>query len=302
MEWRKITVHSDPAQEEVVSNILLEAGAQGVAVNGDWREDAAAVSWEEQGDETAVPYSVEAYYGAADSDGTAAEITRRLEGAFGQAPAVSAEVVDDAGWLEAWKKYCKPVRAGDHIVVKPTWCSYRAYPEDVVVDIDPGMAFGAGSHETTRMALRFLEQYLYPGNTLVDVGTGSGVLAIAAVKMGAGRVYALEVDPTAVRVARDNAAENGVDEVVHVIESDLLAELPEGTHVDLMVANIVADVIIRLVPDVGRFLRAGGMLICSGIVESRLASVLDALRRSGLRVIQAERDGEWCALAAKNKG
>lgn len=302
MEWRKVTVHSAPEEEEVVSNVLLESGAQGVAINGRWQDEAAqAGEWDYVGDLPDVPYSVEAYYGAQESD-VAEKIAARLAAALETQPRVDTELVDDADWTDEWKRHFKPVRAADRIVVKPTWCEYDTYPDDVVVEIDPGMAFGAGGHETTRMSLKFIEQYLYTGDVVVDVGSGSGVLAIAAAKLGAETVYALEADPTAVRVAQDNVAGNAAHEQVTVIESDLLAELPDGVRADLVVSNIVADVIIRLIPTINSTLRPNGMFVCSGIIEERLCDVVQTLQNHGLRIIAIEREGEWCAVAAKNKG
>lgn len=303
MEWRKITVHSEPEAEEIVSNILLESGAAGVAVNGNWQQDAAGSGeWDyvDVDELPPVPYSVEAYFGA--DTHAEQEISRRLAEALGAQVQVEAELVDDADWRDSWKRYFKPVRAADRIVVKPTWCEYNAYPDDVIVEIDPGQAFGAGGHETTRMSLRFIEQYLYSGDTVVDVGSGSGVLAIAAAKLGAETVYALEADPTAVRVAQENVVSNDAHEQVTVIESDLLTELPEGVQADLIVSNIIADVIIQLVPTINKSLRPNGMFVCSGIIEGRLPDVVETLQRHGLRVIAIDREGEWCAVAAKNKG
>lgn len=304
MEWCKITVSSDPAAEEIVSGVLLDLGAQGVAVNGGpppGPEDTGAWDYTE-GLPEPEEYSVEAYYGLEQGERIAGEIARRLEAALGAPVPVASEVVDDAAWLNAWKDYFKPVRAADRIVVKPTWCEYHAYPDDVIVEIDPGMAFGTGGHETTRMSLKFIEQYLYSGDTVVDVGSGSGVLAIAAAKLGAETVYALEQDPTAVRVAQENVIGNETNEQVTVIESDLLTALPEGVQADLIVSNIIADVIVRLVPTIGESLRPNGMFVCSGIIDSRLHEVLHTLVQNGLRIIAVERDGEWCAVAAKNKG
>ena len=300
MQWRRIIVHSEPEQEEIVTNILLESGAQGVAVSGSWEDDISrAGEWDYVDGLAEVPYSVEAYYGA-DDERVTAKISWRLEAALGAAPRVEAETVDDADWMNAWKEFFGPVRAGDHLVVKPTWSEYDAYPGDIVVEIDPGMAFGAGGHETTRMSLRLIEQFLYPGETVIDVGSGSGVLAIAAAKLGASVVYALEADPVAADVARENAAANGAD-AVQVEHSDLLAALPAGMQADMVVANIIADVIIRLIPELDGVLRQSGMFICSGIIDSRLDDVLEVLRCNALRPIVVESDGEWRSVAAKRK-
>lgn len=300
MEWRKLTVHSDPENEEIVSNILMETGAQGVVINGNWQTEAATAEWDFAEGLPDVPYSIEAFYGA--QEDIEQLVRDRLSGVLPSVPRLEAATVDDEDWKNNWKKYFGPVRAADRIVVKPTWCEYKPYADDLVVEIDPGMAFGAGGHETTRMSIKLIEQFLYNGDTVVDVGSGSGVLAIAAAKLGAGRVFALEVDPTAVQVAAENVQSNAAHEKVTVLKSDLLSGLPETIQADLMVANIVADVIIRLAPDICGALRPNGMFLCSGIVEDRLGDVIKALEHQGLRIIALERDGEWCALACKNKG
>lgn len=300
MEWRKLTVHSDPAHEEIVSNILMETGAQGVVINGNWQPEAATAEWDFADSLPDIPYSIEAFYDAEEE--AERRVEERLRAALETVPPLDTAIVNDEDWKNNWKKYFGPIRAADRIVVKPTWCEYKPYADDLVVEIDPGMAFGAGGHETTRMSIKLIEQFLYNGDTVVDVGSGSGVLAIAAAKLGAGQVFALEVDPTAVKVATENVHANEAHEKVTVLQSDLLSDLPAEVHADLMVANIIADVIIRLAPDIGQSLRPNGMFLCSGIVQGRLGDVIRALEQQGLRIIALERDGEWCALACKNKG
>lgn len=311
MEWTKITVDADPRAEEVVSNILMEAGAKGVEIQGSesFLSQEAPVTWDVADPmEDSVPYGLSAYYPASEAEFALMMVRQRLDalrscdqdGSMGKL-AASTETVSDADWENSWKKYFQPVRVADFMVVKPTWVDYNADPDQVVIEVDPGMAFGTGNHETTRLCLALMEKFVHEGETVADVGCGSGVLALAAAKMGAEHVYALDVDPIAVEVTQQNAAVNGVQNTVEAIQSNLLSALPEGTTVDMVVCNIIADAIIQLTPSIPDVLRKNGMFLCSGIIADRLNDVLKALNDANLRVISMLRAGEWVGLACKHK-
>ncbi|MEG0766964.1 MAG: 50S ribosomal protein L11 methyltransferase, partial [Clostridia bacterium] len=211
--------------------------------------------------------------------------------------ALALQNVREEDWAENWKQYYKPFRAGKTLVVKPTWEPYDAQAGDCVMEIDPGMAFGTGTHETTAMCLTLVERYMRPDMTVLDVGTGSGILSIAAALLGARRVLAVDLDPTAVRVARENIEHNHLAQVVEAREGDLLAGV--DIRADLVVANIIANVIILLSPAVGAHLKPGGVFLCSGIIREREQDVRDALQAAGYCPIDALYQGEWVALAAK---
>lgn len=312
MKWTKITVEADPSAEEIVSNILMEAGAHGVEISGNEKalSREVPVTWDLQDpfDDTA-PYALSAYFPEAEAPAAAEIVKHRLNSLAGDAAAgsmptslqVREETVNDADWESAWKEFFKPVRTADYMVVKPTWVDFDAEPGQIVIEIDPGMAFGTGNHETTRLCLAMLEKFVHEGETVVDVGCGSGVLALAAAKIGAGKVYALDADPMAVEVTRENAAVNGVENTVDAMRSDLLSDLPQGVTADMVVCNIIADVIIRLVPQLPDVLRENGMFLCSGIIRERVPDVIDALNEANMRVISAASAGEWAALACKFK-
>ena len=198
-------------------------------------------------------------------------------------------------WAESWKQYYHPIPLG-RITIVPAWQDYSAKDGEIVVRMDPGMAFGAGTHETTRLAVLLLEETLAGGEKVLDVGTGSGILAIVSEKLGASLVRGYDIDPVAVRVARENAEENGAKNVSFGT-SDLLAsvEKPEGGY-DLAVANIVADVLLRMAPDLPACLRPGARLICSGIIEPRLPELREGMTAAGFQEEKIISENDWYAL------
>ena len=198
-------------------------------------------------------------------------------------------------WAESWKQYYHPIPLG-RITIVPAWQDYSAKDGEIVVRMDPGMAFGAGTHETTRLAVLLLEETLTGGEKVLDVGTGSGILAIVSEKLGASLVRGYDIDPVAVRVARENAEENGAKNVSFGT-SDLLAsvEKPEGGY-DLAVANIVADVLLRMAPDLPACLRPGARLICSGIIEPRLPELRAGMTAAGFKEEKIISENDWYAL------
>ena len=208
--------------------------------------------------------------------------------------------VADEDWSENWKKYYKPFRVGSRLVVKPTWEPYAAQPNDLVIELDPGMAFGTGTHETTNMCMRLIEKHWKSGMRVMDVGTGSGILAIAAAELGATDVLAIDIDPDAVKVAKENVKLNHVENCVRVVVGDLVKS--EAMPCELAVANIVADAICMLAQPLTRHLVRGGLLICSGIIRERESDVQAAARAAGYQQVDRIEQGEWVALALANEG
>jgi ribosomal protein L11 methyltransferase len=207
--------------------------------------------------------------------------------------------VNEEDWANSWRAYYKPIKVGQRIVICPAWEQYQAADGELVIRMDPGMAFGTGTHETTRLVIRLLERYTTPGCRMLDVGTGTGILAICASRLGAGLCRAYDIDPTAVRVARENIKDSGLPHVT-CDRSDLLkqVDLTDGPY-DLICANIVADIIIRMAPDVGRYLKDDGVLLVSGIIRERCGDVQAALEKEGFHVVEELDDNDWCALAVK---
>lgn len=222
------------------------------------------------------------------------------EGLEGDAK-IEIDGVNEEDWANAWKAYYKPLHIGERIVIVPAWERYEAKPGEIIVTMDPGMAFGTGSHETTRLVIGLLEKYTKPGCRMLDVGTGSGILAICASKLGAGSCRAYDIDPMAVRVANENVKDSGQTNIICGV-SDLLRQVDrsEGAY-DLITANIVADIIIRMTPDVGELMHENTVLLVSGIIEERSDDVVAALEAHGFGVIEKAIDNGWCAMAVQKK-
>ena len=199
-------------------------------------------------------------------------------------------------WANSWKKYYKPIRIAHRLMVVPTWEEYEPKEGDLILKMDPGMAFGTGTHETTRLCATLTEDYMKPGARVLDVGTGSGILAIAASKLGAGEVMAYDIDPVAVRVAQENCDVNDCTNVTCGI-SDLLAGVDtKGGLYDFVCANIVADIIVRMADDILRYMKPGGLLAVSGIIDTQAERVHEALTRGGLTHVLTRAENDWNAM------
>jgi ribosomal protein L11 methyltransferase len=213
---------------------------------------------------------------------------------------ISTQGLNETDWANCWKKYYKPVRIGKHVVIVPMWEEFSPEVDDVVVRMDPGMAFGTGTHETTALCAELIEKYMDRGVRALDVGTGSGILAICASKLGAAKCAACDIDPIAVRTEKENAERNDCANIDCYV-SDLLSDVKtiDGKAFDIVTANIVADIIIRLAPDVGAFIRPDGLFIASGIIDEREADVDAALTKYGLKKLAAKHEKGWCAVLFK---
>ena len=225
-------------------------------------------------------------------------IRERLAGE-GIEPEIEIVGVNEEDWANSWKKYYNTLHIGKRIVIVPMWEEYTSKDDEIIVKMDPGMAFGTGSHETTRLVIELLEKYTKQGVRMLDVGTGSGILAICASKLGAGECKAYDIDPIAVKVANENIARSGQTNITCEV-SDLLKQVDlDGGKYDLICANIVADIIIRMTPDIGRFMKDDCVLLCSGIIKERADDVITKLNEFNLEVIERLDDNGWCALAVK---
>ena len=311
MDWMEAVVHTTTMGADLVSDVLMNAGAVGTAIED--RYDVTS-SKKEDGmwdmiDEDVLRHMsedvlVKAYF----KDDQSAQETLllvqeklreigRLDLGFDAGSlAVEHTSVHEQDWAENWKKYYKPFRAGERLVIKPSWEPYEAKDGDLVLELDPGMAFGTGTHETTFMCMEQLERYVKPGCRAIDVGCGSGILALAAAKLGATDVLAIDLDELAVKVAAENTVKNGLSDVVRVKHGDLLENSEE--QADVIVANIIADVICFLCGPAKKHLLPGGVFICSGIIREREDDVQRALAQAGNTVCNRLAKGEWVCLAA----
>ncbi len=210
---------------------------------------------------------------------------------------ISLLEIPEEKWANEWKKYYKPVKLGEHIVIKPTWEAYDAQPEDLIIEMDPGMAFGTGTHETTAMCAMLLERFIKEDTTLLDIGTGSGILGIIAAKMGAKEVLGVDIDAVAVRVANENIAYNHVESIMQAKAGDLLDVVHKKG--DIVVSNIIADVIILLADQVDQVIEEDGLWIASGVINSRKEDVCEAITRNGWDIIEIHEQKEWLAIVSK---
>ncbi|TDP54580.1 50S ribosomal protein L11 methyltransferase [Aminicella lysinilytica] len=204
---------------------------------------------------------------------------------------------DDSQWKDKWKEYFKPFRVSEHIVIKPTWEEYTGEPADHILEIDPGMAFGTGTHETTSMCIEMIEKYLKPGDKVLDAGCGSGILTIAAILLGAGQALGVDIDREAVRVANENIVKNHVED--HATAR--FGDVTEGVDFrgDLVVANLMAELVCMISPDVPAHLVDGGIYISSGILTEKEDMVKAALKGAGFEIVEIDRKGEWCCIVAR---
>ncbi len=223
-------------------------------------------------------------------------------------PEPQVRTVREEDWAHAWKKFYKPMRIGQHVVLKPSWEAFEPQPNDILIELDPGMAFGTGLHPSTRLCVVALEELVKPGDAVFDLGTGSGVLALVAAKLGAGAILATDIDTLAVQVATENAQINQVP-----VGDRLTIEhgsIPTGMagRFQVIVANILAEVLVGLFdgkyggPSLAEPLAAGGHLIMSGIIQERADMVVDAAQRHGLILVDRKQEGDWVALVVRKGG
>ena len=211
---------------------------------------------------------------------------------------VNYRELDEEDWAHSWKAYFWPQKIGRNMVVKPTWRDYRAESDEVVIELDPGMAFGTGTHPTTTMCISMIEKYLEKNDLFLDIGTGSGILMIAAAKLGADNVCGVDNDQTAVEIAAENLKLNGLKaQRMRVICGDLVEGIRE--KYDIVAANILSQVILDLLKDIGRVLKSGGVFICSGIVDKNEKQVVASMKNIGFEILEISSQDEWVAIAGR---
>lgn len=306
MRWARISVVTTHEGADLIANILMELGAAGTEIDDPSlvNEYIDAGLW----DYTDLPraedtetVTVRAYLPEdARLESSLLALAERIAalrhaGAALGAGTISHSFVADEDWAETWKAYIHTEKIGERIVVRPTWEEYTPSADEIVIELDPGAAFGTGAHATTAMCLRWLEHLVSPGMRVYDVGCGSGILAVAAAKLGAGEVIAMDYDPVAVSVAEENIRQNNVHNVV-ACESDLLSACEGAAPAELITANIIADVIVRLFAQLDRHLAPGGTLLASGIIDDRIVDVEHAAAQHGFTVLDMTCEKEWAAM------
>lgn len=305
MEWLEITVRTPAEGVEPVSDIFIELGTGGVVIEDpalilQYRRDTHPDEWAVPGQAAESSLNlVKGYLPVQDDLPRRVEEIKSLVSQLDlePRPEILTHVVADEDWAVAWKKFYKTSRVGRRLVIKPSWEEYQPLAGDLIIEMDPGMAFGCGTHATTSLCLKLLEKYIKPGVSVYDIGTGSGILAVAAAMLGAGRVLAVDIDPVACRTAAENAARNNAGETVSVRQGNLAELLESGA--DIVVANIIADVIAGFAPQASATLKPGGIFIASGIIRDKAHMVRAALAAAGLSVCETLEDGLWVALVTQ---
>lgn len=292
-EWLEISVQVDGEAAEAVSEVLNRYGRGGAVIE---QRLVSGLGAHEDIDELVV----KAYIPAGETQ-TRRQIEEALWhlGRLYPIPEPVFTVLTEADWAEAWKAHYTVLHVGRRTVIVPRWLAYEPQPGEVVLLLDPGMAFGTGTHPTTRLCLEALEGRIAPGMRVLDLGTGSGVLSIAAARQGAAAVDAVDVDEIAVAAARENVAANGVDDVVRVVGGSL--ERAEGAY-DLVLVNILAGVILSLLhAGLADSVAPGGMVIASGIIDDQADGVCAALEARGIKVVERLVERDWVALVGRRE-
>ncbi|PIC04566.1 50S ribosomal protein L11 methyltransferase [Anoxybacillus flavithermus] len=312
MKWSEISIHTTHEAVEAISNILHEAGAGGVVIEDPFeltkeRETTYGEIYQlnpddypEEGVIIKAYLPVNSFLGE-----TVEEIKQAINNLMlynidiGRNKITISEVNEEE-WATAWKKYYNPVKISERFTIVPTWETYEPVSSDeLIIELDPGMAFGTGTHPTTVMCIQALEKTVKEGDIVVDVGTGSGILSIAAAMLGAKRVHALDLDPVAVESAKLNVKLNKVQDVVTVSQNNLLDRVDE--QADVIVANILAEIILRFVDDAYRLLCSGGVFITSGIIQTKKQEVKEGLLRAGFIIEETLTMEDWVAFIAKKQ-
>lgn len=309
MHWTEISILTANEAVEPISHILYEAGVSGLAIEdrADFlrvRENRFGEIYElDPNDFPEQGVIIKAYLPKTSKlNETLDRIKQNISNLkeFGidiGENKVNLSDVKEEDWATAWKKYYHPVKVSDRFTIVPTWEEYTPEEDELIIELDPGMAFGTGTHPTTAMCIQALEKTVKKGDTIIDVGTGSGVLSIAAALLGAKEVKALDLDEVAVEAARQNISLNHVDETVTVEQNDLLNGITE--QADAVVANILAEVIISFADDAARAVKKGGFFITSGIIEQKFDDVKVALQKAGFTIEETIKMKDWVTFIAR---
>lgn len=287
----------------MISDIFYDLGLQGVVLEdpeyeaGDGWVDESVVMPEAW---AVVGYVPEDQY----TDGMHRIIRERLDRLEREDRIVSrmvADEIDQQDWAETWKEYFWPTKVTPRITVKPTWRDYTQQPGEIVIEIDPGMAFGTGTHPTSGLCIEMIETYLDAGDCLLDIGTGSGILLIAAAKLGAGKGLGIDLDEDSLEISRKNLILNRIDSKKFTVQrGNLVAAIHQ--NFDVVVANILPGVILKLLDDVEKVLAATGIFICSGILEEHEDSITEKMTSKGFKILDVRKKDTWVAIAGRRCG
>ena len=310
MKWCEVSIQTTHEAVELIAEIFRDLGASGVVI-----EDPELVNdyitsgkW----DYTDIPIATEteivtekAYLPVnGELEGRLQTFRQELKALEGRGVNIAPGTIEtnelqDEDWSDTWKQYFHTEKPGERVVIKPTWESYEPEADEVVIELDPGAAFGTGTHATTSMCIRQLEKLVKPGMNVFDVGTGSGILSIIAAKLGAQEIQAVDYDDSVLKIVEENLAQNKVQDIVSVAQSDLMQNIHGKAQ--LVIANIIADIIIRLFDQLDEHLEPGGTLLTSGIIEDRIEDVLAAAEAHGYAVAERMENKGWACITFRRK-
>lgn len=310
MKWTEVSVLTASEAVEAVSNILVEAGTSGVSIEdfSDFEntpDDGFGQIWAlDEADYSKEGVVIKAYF---PETIFLPEILPSIQQRILELKTFGLDIgpnevktseVSDTSWATAWKKYYHPLQVTRFMTVVPSWEEYTPkFSDERIIRLDPGLAFGTGTHPTTRLSMQALETSIVGGETILDVGTGSGVLSIASKALGAGNVYAYDLDEVAVRAAKENMDLNDYAKEVQVAANDLLKGI--SIEADIVMANILAEIILLLIEDAWRVLKPNGLFITSGIIDSKKDTVLEQLLAQGFEIEQVQQMKDWFAIIAR---
>ena len=313
MKWQEVQIKTTREAEDAISELFYASGAKGVVIES--TEDLMLVK-----EDPTVNYiderlltmdpdtSIISGYFSEELD--LDECTYKLFSGIKKLPEyglnpgaceVSITEMMDEDWANSWKQFYKPTKVGKNIVIKPTWEEYEPKEDDVIVNMDPGMAFGTGTHETTQLCVAAMEKVIKKDDVVFDIGCGTGILSIVAAELGCKNIIGIDLDPVAVKVARENIELNKVENCIEVREGNLVEVLKPDEKADVIVANILAEAIVELSAEIKPFLKENGFFVSSGIITDRLEMVLEALKENGFEVESIKSMGEWNSIIAKQQ-
>lgn len=307
MKWIEVQIKTTTELEEIVCSIMYDLGVSGLAIEDP--NDILAFQQSEENWDFIDPelinqdyegVIIKAYFPESDDITDKIELVREsiernpLNETGKSLGQVTVSEVNDADWAENWKRYYKPVRIGDKIVIKPSWEAFEPKEGDIVVELDPGMAFGTGTHETTILCIEALEKYVKKDAVVYDVGCGSGILSIVAAKLGAKKVIGIDIDDLSVKTSKENVKINGVEEIVEIVKGNLLDNV--SGKADIIVSNIIAEIIVNMIPDLKEYLINNGIFIASGIITEKLQLVKEALIDNGFNIVEEKVMNDWAVI------
>lgn len=309
MNWTEVKIKTTAELEDLVSSILYDAGATGLAIE-DPRDILELSKYKENWDFVdpdlvnieSDEISIKAYFSEEENvEEIIEEIKIRMKAnptiALGSNE-INIAVINDEDFADSWKKYYKPLRIGKNILIKPSWEECTLEEDDILIELDPGMAFGTGTHETTMMCTEALEGYVKQGDTVYDIGCGSGILSIVAAKLGAKKVVGVDLDEVCVKVSKENTELNNVSDVVEIKNGNLL-DVVEG-KANIIVSNIIAEIIAKMTKDLKAYLKDNGIFITSGIIIEKIGLVEKALIENGFKILEIKKQNSWACIIATN--